>query len=86
MTVLDVMKESSLMDHMPKAQMTNAEFRSIREKLGFTQAELAAFFDYGSHVRISEFERATNPKPIPDVLARLMRAYDEGYRPKDWPK
>lgn len=65
--------------------MTPTEFRTIREKLGFTQAELAAFLGYGSPMRISEFERKTNPRPVPDLLARLMRAYSEGYRPADWP-
>lgn len=65
--------------------MTPAEFRSIREKIGFTQAGLAVFLGYGKAIRVSEFERATNPRPVPDHLARLMTAYDEGYRPKDWP-
>ncbi len=66
--------------------MTNHEFRAIREQLGFTQAGLASFLGYGSPMRISEFERQTNPRPVPDHLARLMRAYHEGYRPGDWPK
>lgn len=66
--------------------MTNQEFREIRLRLGFTQAELAAFLGYGSAMRISEFERSTNPRKIPTHVALLMRAYDEGYRPKDWPK
>lgn len=65
--------------------MTNHEFRDIRQRLGFTQAGLAAFLGYGSAMRISEFERETNPRAVPDHLARLMAAYDEGYRPKDWP-
>ena len=65
--------------------MTNQEFREIRERLGLTQAGLAAFLGYGSPMRISEFERSTNPRPVPDLLARLMIAYDEGYRPKNWP-
>jgi transcriptional regulator with XRE-family HTH domain len=65
--------------------MTPAEFRAIRLRLGFTQAELAAFLDYGSPMRISEFERDTNPRPVPPLLARLMLAYDAGYRPADWP-
>lgn len=65
--------------------MTNHEFRDIRLRLGFTQAQLASFLGYGSPMRISEFERETNPRQVPDLLARLMTAYDEGYRPKDWP-
>ena len=66
--------------------MTNHQLRDIRLRLGFTQAHLAAFLGYGATVRVSEFERVTNPRTVPDLLARLMIAYDEGYRSKDWPK
>lgn len=66
--------------------MTPEEFRAIRQKLGFTQAELATYLGYAAPVRVSEFERATNPRPVPDLLARLMVAYRDGYRPADWPK
>lgn len=65
--------------------MTPDEFRAIRQRLGLTQAQLAAYLGYGSPMWISEFERETNPRPVPELLARLMTAYDEGYRPKDWP-
>lgn len=66
--------------------MTGEEFKAIRARLGLKQSELAAVLDYGSAVRVSEFERETNPREIPPHVARLMRAYDAGYRPKDWPK
>lgn len=66
--------------------MTPAQFRRIRENLGFTQQELADFLGYGRALRISEFERETNPRPVPELLARLMIAYRDGYRPKDWPR
>ena len=66
--------------------MINKEFKRIRTALGLTQAELADFLGYASAMRISEMERPTNPKPIPDLLARLMTAYADGYRPKDWPR
>lgn len=62
--------------------MTNEEFRNIRERLGFTQAELAAFLDYSSPMRISEFERKTNPRPVPRLLALVMQALESGWRPK----
>lgn len=61
--------------------MTPAEFRAIRLRLGMTQAELAAFLGYGSSLRISEFERATNPRPVPRLLALVMQALDSGWRP-----
>lgn len=71
---------------LPYSAMTPAQFRRIRENLGFTQQELAEFLGYGRALRISEFERETNPRPVPELLARLMVAYRDGYRPKDWPK
>ncbi len=66
--------------------MTNHEFRAIRNKLGLTQAQLATVLGYSGALTVSTMERETNPKPIPGLLARLMRAYDAGYRPDDWPK
>lgn len=63
--------------------MTNEEFRTIREGLGFTQAELAAFLGYGSPMRISEFERKTNPRPVPRLLALVMHALNSGWLPPE---
>lgn len=71
---------------LPYSAMTPAQFRRIRESLGFTQQELAEFLGYGRALRVSEFERDTNPRPVPEFLARLMVAYRDGYRPKDWPE
>ncbi len=65
--------------------MLNWEFRAIRERLGLTQAQLAPLLELGAALRVSEYERSTNPRSIPGNIARLMRAYDEGYRPIDWP-
>lgn len=61
--------------------MTPTEFRDIRLRLGLTQAQLASFLGYGSPVRISEFERDTNPRPVPRLLAMVMEALDSGWRP-----
>lgn len=64
--------------------MTNEDFKAIRKRLGFNQAELAALLGYGSAVRISEFERSTNPVPVPRLVAMVMTAMDDtGWRPKD---
>lgn len=65
--------------------MGNEEFRSIRKRLGLTQAQLATVLGYSHSMQVSELERQTNPKPVPRAIALLMRAYDEGYRPKEWP-
>ena len=65
--------------------MDNDEFRAIRKRLGLTQAQLAAVLGYSHLMQVSEIVRISNPKPVPRAIALLMRAYDEGYRPKDWP-
>lgn len=65
--------------------MDNDEFRAIRKRLGLTQALLADVLGYSQPMQVSEIERDKNPKPVPRAIALLMRAYDEGYRPKDWP-
>ncbi|MBO9124824.1 MULTISPECIES: hypothetical protein [unclassified Rhizobium] len=64
--------------------MTNEDFKAIRKRLGFNQAELAVLLGYGSAVRISEFERSTNPVAVPRLVAMVMSAMDEtGWRPED---
>lgn len=65
--------------------MENDEFRAIRKRLGLTQAQLASVLGYVHLMQVSEIERSSNPKPVPRAIALLMMAYDEGYRPKDWP-
>lgn len=66
--------------------MTNKKFRTIRKRLGITQAQLANILGYEMALSVSALERETNPRPIPQPIALLMTAYDEGYRPKNWPK
>lgn len=65
--------------------MTNSEFSSIRRRFGLTQAQLAPLLELGSAMRVSEYERGTNPRAIPAHIARLMNAMDDGWRPSDWP-
>ncbi|CAN7600146.1 helix-turn-helix domain-containing protein [Bosea sp. LjRoot237] len=66
--------------------MTPTQFRAIRTELGLSQAALAAVLGYGSPMRISEFERATNPRAVPLHVAMLMVAFQDGWRPENWPK
>lgn len=66
--------------------MVNYEFAAIRARLGLTQTELAKVLDYKSYTNVSAMEAASAPRKIPSHIARLMRAYDSGYRPNDWPK
>lgn len=57
--------------------MQNHELRTLRERLGLTQAELAAALQYRSAMRVSEFEREKNPLPIPDHIAFIVRIIAE---------
>lgn len=66
--------------------MQPTTFRAIRTKLGLSQAALASVLGYSSPMRISEFERATNPRAVPLHVAMLMEAFAAGYRTKDWPR
>lgn len=59
------------------------EMAAIRSRIGLTQPQLAPLICLGSVYRVSEYERGA--RTIPGNIARLMRAYDEGYRPADWP-
>jgi transcriptional regulator with XRE-family HTH domain len=52
--------------------MTPREFKLIRHSLLLTQQELADLLGYRQKVRISEYERSTNPVPIPDHIAMAM--------------
>ena len=62
--------------------MDPAEFRAIRKDLGLTQTELAAVMGYSSQPVISAIE---NGGSVPALPERLIRAYEDGYRPDDWP-
>ena len=64
------------------------EFRTIRLTMGLTQAQLADLLGYAHTATVAAFETdpaAKSNRTIPPLLVRLMRAYEAGYRPKDWP-
>ena len=63
--------------------MTPAELKQARSNLGLNQSQLAALLGYGTYSRISELEGGRSQ--ITDQCARLMQAYVDGYRPRDWP-
>jgi len=46
-------------------ELTNHDFKTLRQGLLMTQLELAQALGYSHKIRISEYERATNPLPIP---------------------
>ena len=63
--------------------MTPAEIRAARETLGLTQAQLARVMGMRGQVSISEWESGTRSPTA--AASRLLLAYMDGYRPKDWP-
>lgn len=60
------------------------EIRAARLSLGLTQELMAPLLGYGDKMRVSEIELGRR-KPS-DAVVRLLVAYLEGYRPKDWPE
>jgi hypothetical protein len=52
--------------------LTPATFKHMRHDLGLSQRQLARTFGYAHKIRISEFERETNPVPIPHHIQRAM--------------
>ena len=63
--------------------MTPTEIRAAREVLRLTQAQIAPLLGYGSQSRIAEIEGGK--KGVGASVIRLLQAYVDGYRPKDWP-
>ena len=60
-------------------QLTGNDMRHIRLGLLLTQRELARILGYRHKVRISEFERETNPVPIPlPIQEEMIRLYATG--------
>lgn len=66
--------------------MTPKEIKDARLKLGLTQSQLAILLGYkGENVRAMMHDLETGNKPLREAQKRLLVAYTEGYRPKDWP-
>lgn len=59
--------------------LTGAEFRHIRQGLLMTQEKMAEALGYAQKIRISEYERATNPVPIPlHIQEKVLTLYESG--------
>lgn len=63
--------------------MTPADFRQARKSLGLTQGQLAALMGV-AHRTVQKWEGGE--RGIDPPAARLLQAYQAGYRPEDWPK
>lgn len=64
--------------------MTPTDIKQARQSLGLTQDQLAAVMGLRGKQTISEWERGVRNADAANV--RLLQAYLDGYRPKDWPE
>ncbi len=68
--------------------MTPEDIRQARHALGLSVADLARMLETDAQtVRRMEMapDRSTHRQPA-SRMVRLMQAYLDGYRPKDWPR
>jgi ribosome-binding protein aMBF1 (putative translation factor) len=67
--------------------MDHNEFTAARRKLGLSVSQLALML--GVHdVQVRRMATAPDKeshRPVNGTTERLIKAYLEGYRPKDWP-
>lgn len=68
--------------------MTPTEIKEARHSLGLSVADLARLLDTDSStIRKMELdETASTFRPPAPRMVRLLRAYLDKHRPKDWPK
>jgi DNA-binding transcriptional regulator YiaG len=66
--------------------LSGADFKHIRQGLLLTQRELAGILGYAQKIRISEYERETNPVSIPLHIqeALLLLRSKGGVAPEVW--
>lgn len=64
--------------------MTPAEIKKARQTLGLSGPQLAPLLGYSAAPRIYELENGTRQPG--GAVVRLLQAYLDGYRPKDWPQ
>ena len=64
-------------------KLTPAEIAAIRQALGLNQSQLARLMGIRA-ASVNDWE-ADRQSPNSTSI-RLLLAYSEGYRPKDWPK
>lgn len=67
--------------------MTPDQIKEARHRLGLSLSELAQMLGYeGQHMRTQMDDLETGRRPLRGCQHRLLIAYLEGYRPKDWPR
>ncbi len=67
--------------------MTGDQLKEARQKLGLSLAQMAQVLGYqGAHARDQVFDMETGKRPIREAQRRLVQAFLEGYRSRDWPR
>ncbi len=67
--------------------MTPDDVHQTRLSLGLTLAQMAEMLGYqGEHIRQQMYDLETGRRTLREPQRRLLEAYMEGYRPKDWPR
>lgn len=70
---------------MTTRPMDGAELRRIRLHLRLSLRAAADFLGYEGPNRGQQISRMeAGKRPVPGSVARLLRAYESGYRPPDW--
>lgn len=52
--------------------MDSKTFRDIRRFMGLTQSRLSKALGYRHTIRVSEYERETNPVPVPHLIGHAV--------------
>ena len=68
--------------------MNNTEFKTLRQQLGLTLAELGSILDTDPRtIRKWEADGAASTSRDPNPIAcRVLQWLSDGYRPPQWPK
>lgn len=62
-----------------------SEVKAARLRLGLTLEQMASMLGYqGGNLRSMQFALETGKRPLREPQRRLLIAYLEGYRPRDW--
>lgn len=68
--------------------MTPEQIRAARQRLGLSTSQMGAMLDINDTRTYRAYEApetAAMHRSPPARFLRLMRAYLDGYRPRDWP-
>ena len=66
--------------------MTPTQLKEARHKLGLSLSQMARMLGYsGTHAMQQIRHMENGDRSIREPQKRLVKAYLEGYRPKDWP-